>query len=216
MTKITLPAAIFLLIGLSFEAHSLGQDQRSELIKQLASDDPGQREEAFYKLRAVGVSQNDHELKEALLNLLEREGRLIDGKLKKYDAEIGVSLGFGEGYTPYIADLGDTIAKYADFSDRRTLSVFLSVPYHQSSRFESKLLNQGDAAASILIELSNHDIIYKRAEATDTLGVLLHRYRNRLSDEMVKLIKEALNQRLIDGNTFIRRISFNILERFRE
>jgi len=216
VTLITLLVTIGLIAGLSFAARPSNQDQRSELIQQLFSNDPGRRSEAFFKLQAIGaIKSDDPELRKILIDLLDKENQIIDATLRESNEQTGVSAKYGEGYSEYVGFLAGAVLDQADLSDKRTLSILLHAPYHPTSRFARKLLNEGDAVISILAEICDHDLSVKRSEAILTLEVLATEHRNRVSDNGMKLIRQAFNRRLSDKSEFIRQIANRSLKKIR-
>jgi len=207
---------MFLIASIGLAVRSSGQDQQGNLIKQLASTDVNQRMEAFEKLRSSGIASDNKELKDALLDLLDRENQLIEATLRESNGKVGASAKYGEGYSEYVGWLAGTVLEQADLADKRTLSILLRTPYHPTSHFASTLLKQGDAVVPILVEISNSDVSIMRAEATQMLGLLIEKHRSRISKPTVELIRQALNQRLYDEELIVRKFATESLRKVRD
>ncbi|MGH9847408.1 MAG: hypothetical protein ACREEM_52610, partial [Blastocatellia bacterium] len=77
-------------------------------------------------------------------------------------------------------------------------------------------LNQGDAAASILIEISNSEIAIKRVEATQMLGLLVEKHRSQISEHTVELIRQTMSQRLYDNDQNVKRFATQSLQKIKD
>ena len=199
-------SALLLTAGITFAVHSSAQIQdQNDIIRQLNSDDTEQRIEAFYQIKEKGLARDNKELQTALLNLLDKENRLVDGALRESAQQVGASARYGEGYSEYHAWLAELVMSFADLNDRRTLSILMHSSYHPTSRFIKKMfVSRAEQVVPILIELSHSDLSIRRAEAIETLEFLLTDYRDKISDGTAKAVKQSLTERLSDSDPEIR------------
>ena len=79
------------------------QDQSAvtQLLNELQSPDVRRRERAFNELLRTPVVLADPVVSGAIVDLLERETRLIETTLRESKGEIGVSDKYGEGFGEY-------------------------------------------------------------------------------------------------------------------
>src|SRR5207249_3723419 len=70
----------------------------SEMLAQLSSPDPLQRASAFLGLEKIGALSGSG-APETLLNLLDRENRLIETTARESGGQSGVSVKYGEEYS---------------------------------------------------------------------------------------------------------------------
>jgi len=171
--NLTLLALIAVFIaGVAFAVSQTGDDQ-PKLLSQLRSDDWLQRSRGVEKLIADRKALGSKEVKDALVDLLDRENQLVEATLRESNGLEGVSVKYGEGYSEYYAVLLGAVDQVADYNDKRTLSILVHCSYNSDSPFAVKLASHGEPIVPILLEMTNSDISSSRANAVGVLGEVL-------------------------------------------
>src|ERR1700752_1964349 len=104
------------------------------LLLALKSQNVQQRINAFKKLKTDQDVIRRSDVKAALLDLLDRENRLIHGV---------TLVDRGEGYAEYVSDLMGTVAEAADWHDQRQACILAEGPYNPDSKFADELAVKG-------------------------------------------------------------------------
>lgn len=78
---------------------------QTKLLKQLRSNQWTDRAQAFDKLRSGSKAVSSHQVQEGLLDLLDREDRLIESTLRNSNEQVGASDKYGEEYSEYVGEL---------------------------------------------------------------------------------------------------------------
>ena len=100
------------------------------LLLALKSPNIQQRINAYEKLKRDEEALKHADVQAALLDLLNRENRLIHGV---------TLVDRGEGYAEYVADLLGTVAVTADWRDQRQACILAEGPYNPDSKFADEL-----------------------------------------------------------------------------
>jgi len=209
---IWLMIAAVVAVGIVFAVSWQGHSQET-LLAQLHSTDWRKRAAAVEKLIAHGVAKSE-EVKKALIDLLDRENRLIEATWRESGGQEGVAVKYGEGYSEYYAKLLGIVDKMADFSDKRTVKVLVRSAYNPDSPFAMKLVDHGEAIAPPLLELVSSDVAAIRANAIALLGEVLRRDKHRLRRmpaKMYEQIKQVLIRGTIDEDTGVRILAVRAL-----
>jgi hypothetical protein len=144
------------------------------LLLALKSENVQQRVNAFKKLKTDQGAIRRSDVKAALLDLLDRENRLIHG---------ATLVDRGEGYAEYIAELVDTVAAIADWHDPRQACILAEAPYNPDSKFADELAVKGGSQLTpCLLKIAEGDI-YGRRDS----GEVLETYRQQVIPVMVHL-----------------------------
>jgi HEAT repeat protein len=171
--NLTLLALIAVFIaGVAFAVSQTSDDQ-PKLLSQLRSDDWLQRSRGVEKLIADRKALGSKEVKDALVDLLDRENQLVESTLRASNGLEGVSVKYGEGYSEYYSVLLDAVDQVADYNDKRTLNILVHCSYNSDSPFAVKLASHGEVVVPFLLEMANSDISSSRASALGVLGEVL-------------------------------------------
>lgn len=160
------------IAGVAFAVTQRGGDQ-SRLLSQLRSDDWLQRSRGVEKLIADRKALGSKEVKDALVDLLDRENQLIESTLRESNGLEGVSVKYGEGYSEYYSVLLGAVDQVADYNDKRTLNILVHCSYNSDSPFAVKLASHGEPVVPMLLEMANSDISSERVNALGVLGEVL-------------------------------------------
>jgi hypothetical protein len=79
------------------------------------------------------------QVREALLDLLDRENQLIESTLRDSHRQVGVSAKYGEDYGEYVDQLAETVDPFANWNDSRQVCIFVHESYNAESRFAAKI-----------------------------------------------------------------------------
>jgi len=144
----------------------------SEMLAKLSSPDPLQRESAFLGLEKLGALSGSG-APETLLNLLDRENRLIETTLRESGGESGVSVKYGEEYSEYYSMLAEACRERCDKKNARTPVVLANAAYSPSSDFAQQIARDyGRAVLPALLQRTQSDLDVFRAEAIRMIGVV--------------------------------------------
>ena len=188
------------IICLAVQASGQIQDQ-DDLIKQLASDNIEQRINALKILKESGSAPNE-QVKKALIDLVDKENKIVEVKLRESDVQIGI----GEYYGEYLSELVSFVERHADLNDRRTLSILL-----HSFHTGAKMLDQGESLVPLLMEMLKEDFGLTREYAVEIMARLVSERRSKLSDATVQAIKQALTESLHDHHPMVRHVAERLL-----
>ena len=188
---------VIFIVGVVF-AMSQKSEDRSILLSQLQFDDWQQRAAAVEKLIANRDTHRSEDVKNALIDLLDRENQLIESTLRESNGLEGVSVKYGEGYSEYYSVLAGAVDQIADYSDERTLNILVHSSYNPDSPFAMKLASYGEAVVPILLKMANNDLAPYRGDALGVLGEVLKRNTYR-TIRLPADTKEQAEQALIRG-----------------
>jgi hypothetical protein len=185
---------VFLVVGVVFAMSQKSEDQ-AILLSQLESDNWRQRAIAVDKLIASRNTAKSEEVKNAMIDLLDRENQLIESTLRESNGLEGVSVKYGEGYSEYYSVLLGAVDQVADNNDTRTLNILVHSSYNSDSPFAKKLASYGGAVVPMLLDMASSDITTYRGKALGVLGEILkvEKFRlNRLPADTNARIEQAL------------------------
>lgn len=188
---------VIFIIGVVFAMSQKSEDQ-SILLSQLQSNDWQQRATAVEKLIANRDTHRSEKVKNALIDLLDRENQLIESTLRESNGLEGVSVKYGEEYSEYYSVLAGAVDQVADYNDERTLNILVHSSYNPDSPFAMNLANYGEAVAPILLEMANNDLAPYRGKALGVLGEILKPDKSR-PPHLPADTKEQIKQALIKG-----------------
>ncbi|MEN3335357.1 MAG: hypothetical protein V7641_4722 [Blastocatellia bacterium] len=197
--------AIF-IVGVVF-AMSQESDNQTILLSRLHSDIWQQRAATVEKLIANRNTDRYEVVKNALIDLLDRENHLIESTFRESNGLEGVSVKYGEGYSEYYSVLADAVDQVADYSDQRTLNILIRGSYNPDSPFAMKLASYGEAPVPALLELAHGDFAPHRENALAILGEILKRDHlriKRIPQEMREEIKLSLVKGTSDEEFWVR------------
>jgi hypothetical protein len=168
---------------------------QNKLLSRLHSDEWKQRAEAVQRLIAKPETLASDQVKNALIDLLDRENQVI---VSAYQEGQPVSVKYGEAYSEYYAELLGAVDQVADFNDKRTLDVLVRASYNPDSQFAMKFARYGEAAAPALLEIASSDFAPHRENALAILGEILKRAKDPTS-RIPADVQEGIKQALING-----------------
>lgn len=212
--SLTLPAVMaFFTVGVVF-AINQKSDDRSMLLSQLQSDNWQQRAIAVEKLIANRSALRSEVVKNALIDLLDRENQVIESTLRESNGSEGVSVKYGEGYSEYYSVLGDAVDQVADYGDKRTLNILVHGSYNPDSPFALKLASYGEAVVPALLDMANSDLAAYRGKALGVLGEILKIEKYRvvvLPPETQVQVEQALITGTDDEDVGVRMLAVQAL-----
>lgn len=176
----------------------------SDLLAKLHSKDTTERIQAYEELRSDAGAMRSKEVQAALLDLLDREDRGIKA------AQTAV----GEGYAEYVAELGETVDSYADWTDPRQVCILVQTSYEWHSRFAAEIATHARTSIPCLIQMYGSDIGLTRAEAAPTLVRTLAVGKDQLDPETIQKAQEVMLRALHDPSEAVRSKTVRSLERF--
>ena len=168
----------------------------ARLLLALKSPNIQQRINAYEKLKRDEEALNHADVQAALLDLLNRENRLIHGV---------TLVDRGEGYAEYVADLLGTVAVAADWRDRRQACILAEGPYNPDSKFADELaVKGGSGIVPCLLKIAEGSI-YGRQDSGDVLDtyrqqaipVIVH--LEAISPDLSPLMRSQLRQAITSG-----------------
>ncbi len=195
-----------LLVCISVLGSAQGQTSGA-LIAQLRSSDVKERVAAAENLM---TDQNrSAEANTALIALLSKEGEAVR---EAYREGIGASGKYGEGYSEYVARLGEVVMAIADKGPQRTdvWPALLNSPYDPESAFARWLAGHGDKATPFLLVSSSTGYPGTRADALLVLAQIAAYERNsseasrRLAPGVLRLVERAIRAGLTAPETIVR------------
>lgn len=180
-------------------------------LSDLQSDDMEKRMDAFERIKDNSRAMQRPEVKSALLNLLDRENRLI------HLSHNGPSMGeqYGEGYGVYASELAETVARIADWHDPHQVCVLAqSSPYSPSTIPDRLAVEAGAVAAPCLLKLAHGDY-FDRSKSIPVL-VQLSAVTKNLDPSLRREIRESALSGLNDSDAAMRMETTQALGRFGE
>lgn len=197
---------VIFIISVAFAMSQKSEDQNI-LLSQLQSNDWQQRAAAAEKLIANRDAHRSEEVKQALIDLLDRENQLIESTLRESNGLEGVSVKYGEGYSEYYSMILGDVDQLVEASDKRALKVLARGAYNPDSQLAMKLANYGEDIVPTLLELALNDFASHRENALAILGEILKRGEltaKRIPNEMREEIKQALVRGTSDKEFWVR------------
>jgi hypothetical protein len=198
----------FVLIVMVMASLALGINQQdhnqSDLLSRLRSGEWKERAAAVNKLIAGREALRSDDVKNALIDLLDKENQEI---VSAYQEGRPVSVKYGEGYSEYYSTLLDAVDQVADYNDIRQLNILVRCSYNPDSPFAMKLASYGEAPVPALLELAGGDFAPHRENALAILGEILKRDKlriRRIRKEMREEIKQALVKGTNDEEFWVR------------
>ncbi len=85
--------------------------------------------------------------------------------MRNSNEQVGASDKYGEEYSEYVGELGETVDSFADWNDARQVCIFVHESYNPESRFAAKIATHGNVALPCLIHMYGSDVELTRAEA---------------------------------------------------
>lgn len=195
------------IVGSAAFAISQGSSDQRNVLSQLRSDEWKVRSAAVEDLIGSRDALKSDELKNELIDLLERENQLIDSVFRASGGEEGISVKYGEAYSEYYAKLFDAVyAIAADGYEKRAIDTLARGSYNSDSRFAIWLARvDGENIVSTMLDLSRSDIAPKRQNALAVLGRILGEIKDpSITESRVEQIKQVLIESTSDQDVGVR------------
>jgi HEAT repeat protein len=178
------------------------QTSLSDRLKQLQAAEIDVRANAFEHLRARPETLARRDVRRALLELLDRENRVLESTLRDSNEQDGV----GEGAGEYMGEVGETVGRFADWNDQRQVCIFVREAYSPESVFAAEIARHGQVAANCLIEMyKTSDVGLVRASAAPVLAQMLWgARRSRLDAGATSAARAIVLEALRDPNESVR------------
>ena len=186
---------------------SQDSEDQTKLLSRLQSDDWQKRAAAVEKVIANRNTHRSEEVRNALIDLLDRETQLIESTLRESNGSEGVSVKYGEGYSAYYSVLLGAVDQVADYNDERTLNILVHSSYNGDSPFAMKLASYGEPVVPMLLNKANSDIAPSRGSALAVLGEILkvEKYRAiRLPADTNEQVRQSLIRGTADQDVGVR------------
>jgi len=146
------------------------------------------------------------------VDLLDLENHVVHATLDS-ESSPSVDEKYGEGYSEYLAELGDTVDRIADWHDPHQLCVMAESSYNPDSVFASELATRGGAAIAPCLLKMTQGNLYARGQAIPVL-VHLSGVTSELPSSIQKEIHEAILGGLRDRQVSVREETIQALEKF--
>lgn len=184
------------------------------LLTQLHSDEWKVRAEAYRQLGSDHTVLSVPNVKEALLNLLDREDQLTESTLRDSHEQMGVSGKYGEEFAEYVAELGETVDSFANWNDPRQVCVLVNQSYNPGSKFAAEIASHAVVAVPCLLSMYKHDEGLTRAEAAAVLVQSLAKAGNQLDSRMIVMVRQVIVTALRDPSDAVRSSTVRALGKF--
>jgi HEAT repeat protein len=150
-------------------------------------------------------------LAKVLVDLLDRENRLIETTLRESHEQVGVSRKYGDAYGDYIDDLRDTVAEVADLHDPRVIKILMMSSFAPDSIFGRKLAILGNTLIEPLLERAASDLEIERSVAFEMFGIVVDVNRGHLPAASMASIKKVLTAGVEDHGVRARYMAVHAL-----
>jgi hypothetical protein len=173
----------------------------ARLLTQLHATDWAARADAFERLRSDAAALARPDVRNALLDLLAREDRIIDSTLRRSREQGGLD----ENFAGYVDELGGTVHGLADWSDSRQVCIFVRDISHPDGALAATLAAHGKLIAGCLIaEVSGNDAGLTRAGAAAVLVQAVAMADPPLDPQMEQRARETIRRALRDHSDAVR------------
>lgn len=141
------------------------------LLDEVRSDDGAKRYEAFNKLSSDPVALRDARVRNALLELLDRENRDFEAKVREIRGG-GQSAGDDDGAPEYMEALVGTVESFADQHDPHQICILVKTGYMPISSSPAENAIRVKAAMPCLVRMSENTFMLDRIRAAGILARL--------------------------------------------
>ena len=183
-----------------------GPSSTSVLLAGLHSANWEERANAYGQLRADKSALSRQDVRRSLLDLLDREDKLMQSGLRGRGAAVNVDDTYGEAFDIYVAELGETVASFADWTDSNQVCILVQQAFHPESPFAAKLATQGKVVADCLIQMyRNRSMGHFRSQAPPVLAEMLWaRSQSRLDVATSRAARGVILTALQDSDEWVR------------
>ena len=184
-----------------------------QLLAQLQSNQWADRAKAYEQLSSNSQALSESEVQSALLDLLDRENKLIESVNRDLQGS-SVDEKYGEDYAEYVAALGGTVDSFANWNDPHQVCIFVREPYLPESRFAAKIASHAKVAVPCLIQMYSSDVGLTRAEAAPVLVQALAKAGSQLDSSTAAKVKQTILTALNDSDEAVRSFTVDALGKF--
>jgi hypothetical protein len=143
------------------------------LLEQLRSAKVSQRIDGYERLKGNKAVLERADVRRALLDLLDRENKLVESTLRESDGREGVSGKYGEEFSEYEAELVESVVAFLDWNDQRQVCIVVRAAGGWQSGLADIVASNGKAAMPCLIQKSKSDLGIIRASAASIIAEIL-------------------------------------------
>ena len=210
LTQRHLICALALTVGILAPGTCLGRQKPigkpavADLLTELHDRDWSVRYDDYARLREDPIALARTDVRRALLDLLDREDLLVESALRESHEEVGVSGKYGEGFSEYLGQLGQTVDAFADWTDPRQVCILVRRAYDSQSRFARTIASHGKIAMPCLIQLYRSDVGLIRAKAPAVIIQVLADSKNKLDRHTIQVAKDIVLRALRDPSEAVR------------
>lgn len=199
------------LVALCPGVHAQRDNSIASRLLDLKSDNLQTRMEAYDKIRGSSELLKRSDVRLALVDLLDRENRLI--QVTNSVPGQSVDEKYGEGYAEYVSFLLETVETIADWHDPRYLCVMAHGLYGPGADIASKLAEEGGAAiVPCLLKMARGDDDDR--ERSISILVQLANVNKSLGREIDPQIQGAILAGLHDSDAQVRRMTIRAIGKF--
>lgn len=186
----------------------------NDSLAKLHSANWTERYSGFSELSsAVGAMQTEN-VRNAILELLDREDQLIESTLRDSNEQIGVDDKYGEGYGEYVGQLGETADSFADWNNPHEVCVLVRQAYEWDGQYAGKVAAHPKTSIPCLIRAYKSDVGLSRAQAASTLVRALAVGEKDLDPETIQRAKQVILSAVQDPHDAVRSKTVRSLGRF--
>jgi len=210
--RIVIVVAIGILsLNVGAQQTSLSAQDVDRLLVRLHSNDAGDRNAAYERLKARPAALQNPKVKTALLDLLERERLRMIGTPMTGANEDGIGT---EGFAEYYSDLSSTVAEIADWDDPHQICILVRGAGTPPSRSAEQAASRELLAWPCLQQMAVSRAPLERIGASRILLELRERAENANDPVFEQNTKQTIVHLLHDQAESVRLETINSLEKF--
>ena len=187
-------------------------------LEDLRSDDVGVRYEAYQRLKSDPVALRSATVRAALLELLEREYREFDSRVREAQATnretVVQNSSEDEGWAEYRGDLMSIVASFADLRDKNQICVLVKAGYLPASQSTSENALRLRTAMPCLAPMAESSFPLDRLRADSIFVKTLAQSRGALDENTRQAVQRNVMRALHDPDESVRSETVRALERF--
>jgi len=183
-------AAFFLTVICFGQDKTAGQIDITQLLLQLHSDQLSKRVQAYEQLRADPITLRTKEVREGLLDLLDRENQLRESFGRTSHKVAPMSDQDAEEFGNYVGELGETIDSFADWNDPRQVCIFVHESYNFESQFADKIVQNARVTVPCRLQLYRSDAPASRLNAAPILIQIIAKSSDQLDQATTQRVRQ--------------------------
>ena len=207
-------AAFFITVICFGQDKAAGQIDITQLLLQLHSDQLTKREQAYEQLRADPIALRTKEVREGLLDLLDRENQLRESFGRTSRKVAPMSDQDAEEFGNYVGELGETVNSFADWNDPRRVCILVHESYNFESQFADKIVQNARGTVPCLLQLYRSDVPASRLNAAPILTQILAKSSDQLDQPTTQRVRQTILAALRDPNEIVRSYAVRALGMF--